>query len=175
MTRVVSEEGTQKAQGGLTVEYDGAIRASDSDRESVAEILREAYTDGRLDLEEFDERTTAVYAARTWGQLRELTRDLPAGVGLGRGSHELRAAGLSDPAALGGRPPAGRPLRGPVFVPFLPVVLLWVVLAGAIHASGVVVPAIILLFVCLRLARRHDHGSDHRPGGSPPRAGGGPA
>ena len=40
MTRVVSEEGTQKAQGGLTVEYDGAIRAADSDRESVAEILR---------------------------------------------------------------------------------------------------------------------------------------
>ena len=71
--------------------------------------------------------------------------------------------------------PPGAPGRGPVFVPFLPVVLLWVVLAGAIHASGVVVPAIILLFVCLRLARRHDHGGDHRPGDSPPRTGGGPA
>ena len=166
------------------MEYDGAIRAADSDRESVAEILREAYTDGRLDLEEFDERTTAVYAARTWGQLRELTRDLPAGVGLGTrdlpagvglGTRDPRAAGLADPAALGSREPAGRPGRGPVFVPFLPVVLLWVVLAGAIHASGVVVPAIILLFVCLRVARRHDQGGDHRPGGSPPRTGGGPA
>ena len=37
---------------------DGGIRASDADREHVVEILREAYSSGRLTLEEFDDRTS---------------------------------------------------------------------------------------------------------------------
>ena len=56
---------------------DGGIRASDADREHVVEILRDAYSAGRLTLEEFDERTSLAFAAKTWGGLRELTRDLP--------------------------------------------------------------------------------------------------
>lgn len=56
---------------------DGGIRASDSDRENVVEILRDAYSTGRLTMAEFDERTTAAFAARTWGELRKLTADLP--------------------------------------------------------------------------------------------------
>jgi hypothetical protein len=169
-------------QGGLTVRYDGAIRASDSDRESVVEILRQAYAEGRLDLAEFDERTTAGYAARTWAQLRELTRDLPADADLGGSSPARPAAALAGP--LPGSGPGQRvrqPDNGSVFVPFLPVVLFWIILAGAIHISGLVMPAIILLFLWLRLARRHYHGAPRpggpppRPGGSPPRPGGGPA
>ena len=46
---------------------DGTMRASDHDRESAVEVLRDAYTAGRLNLDEFDERTTAAYAAKTWG------------------------------------------------------------------------------------------------------------
>jgi Domain of unknown function (DUF1707) len=152
--------------------YDGAIRASDSDRESIVEILRQAYTEGRLDLTEFDERTTAAYAARTWAQLRELTRDLPAGLTPGMGlQHRL---GVPTPAAVGPGQ-VKRPDRAPVLIPFLPVIIFWVVVAGAAHGgSALVVPAVILLFVWLRLALRHHHGRDHRPGGSPPRPGGGP-
>ncbi len=135
--------------------YDGAIRASDSDRERVVEVLRQAYTEGRLDLEEFDQRTTAAYATRTWAGLRELTRDLPADAVLGADIEKPRAA-----AALPGQPEAGEPSgtgpgphrHGPVFVPFLPIALFWLVLAGAMHATGLVVPMIILLLVCLRLA-----------------------
>ena len=56
---------------------DGGIRASDSDRENVVEILRDAYSTGRLTMAEFDERTTVAFAARTWGELRKLTADLP--------------------------------------------------------------------------------------------------
>jgi hypothetical protein len=41
---------------------DHSIRASDQDREQVVEILRGQYTEGRLTLEEFDERTSAAYA-----------------------------------------------------------------------------------------------------------------
>jgi hypothetical protein len=57
---------------------DGSIRASDNDRETFVTALREAYTEGRLTLDEFEERTSAAYAARTWGELRDLTSDLPA-------------------------------------------------------------------------------------------------
>ncbi|MQY32183.1 hypothetical protein SRB17_01250 [Streptomyces sp. RB17] len=54
------------------------LRASDSDRERVAEVLRDALAEGRLDMEEFEERLEAAYKARTYGELAPLTRDLPA-------------------------------------------------------------------------------------------------
>ncbi|MFJ6212742.1 DUF1707 domain-containing protein [Streptomyces sp. NPDC092296] len=54
------------------------LRASDADRERVAEVLRDAFADGRLDVVEHAERIEAVYAAKTLGELEPLTRDLPA-------------------------------------------------------------------------------------------------
>ncbi|MEU5401969.1 DUF1707 domain-containing protein [Streptomyces sp. NPDC005963] len=59
------------------------MRASDSERERVAERLREAVAEGRLTMEEFEERLDAVYQARTHGELAPLVSDLPAGVGAG--------------------------------------------------------------------------------------------
>ncbi|GAA1414095.1 DUF1707 domain-containing protein [Streptomyces thermospinosisporus] len=53
------------------------LRASDADRERVADILREALAEGRLDMEEFGERLDATYKARTYGELEPITRDLP--------------------------------------------------------------------------------------------------
>ncbi|MFD7664416.1 DUF1707 domain-containing protein [Streptomyces sp. NPDC059788] len=53
------------------------LRASDADREQVAAILRDALAEGRLAMEEFDERLTATYQARTVGALRPLVADLP--------------------------------------------------------------------------------------------------
>ncbi|MEU6666226.1 DUF1707 domain-containing protein [Streptomyces sp. NPDC046727] len=54
------------------------LRASDADRDRVAEVLRDALAEGRLDMDEFEERLEAVYASRTYGELAPLTRDLPA-------------------------------------------------------------------------------------------------
>ncbi|MFJ5836152.1 DUF1707 domain-containing protein [Streptomyces shenzhenensis] len=54
------------------------LRASDADRERVAEVLRDALAEGRLDMEEFGERLDATYKARTYGELAPITRDLPA-------------------------------------------------------------------------------------------------
>lgn len=54
-----------------------SIRASDADRERVVEILRQNNVEGRLTSEEFEERMSAAYAARTMGALAELTTDLP--------------------------------------------------------------------------------------------------
>jgi hypothetical protein len=56
---------------------DRVIRASDQDRDSAAELLIEAYAVGRLSREELDERAAAAYSAKTWGELRDLTADLP--------------------------------------------------------------------------------------------------
>jgi hypothetical protein len=53
------------------------MRISDADRDNAASILREAAGDGRLDLDELDERLSAVYAAKTYGDLEPITRDLP--------------------------------------------------------------------------------------------------
>ncbi|WP_324605633.1 DUF1707 SHOCT-like domain-containing protein [Streptomyces sp. NRRL S-350] len=54
------------------------LRVSDADRERVAELLRDAYAEGRLDADEHAERIEAAYAAKTFGDLVPLTRDLPA-------------------------------------------------------------------------------------------------
>ncbi|MFF4400181.1 DUF1707 domain-containing protein [Streptomyces sp. NPDC001480] len=53
------------------------LRASDADRERVTEILRDALAEGRLEMEEFEERLEATYKARTYGELTPITRDLP--------------------------------------------------------------------------------------------------
>lgn len=56
----------------------GELRASNADRERVAVALHEAAAEGRLDLDELDARLSQVYAAKTYAELRPLTRDLPA-------------------------------------------------------------------------------------------------
>jgi hypothetical protein len=54
-----------------------ALRASDADREHAVVLLREHAAQGRLTLEEFTERMSAAYLARTNDELAELARDLP--------------------------------------------------------------------------------------------------
>ncbi|MFI5762622.1 MULTISPECIES: DUF1707 SHOCT-like domain-containing protein [unclassified Streptomyces] len=54
------------------------LRASDADRERVVDRLRDAVAEGRLDMEEFEERLDAAYRSRTYAELEPLTRDLPA-------------------------------------------------------------------------------------------------
>ena len=56
---------------------EGRIRTSDQERERIAEILRTAMTEGRLTLEEGEERLAAVYAAKYRDDLKPLTLDLP--------------------------------------------------------------------------------------------------
>lgn len=60
---------------------EGDLRASDADRDRVAEILREALAEGRLDPEEHAERIDTVYRAKTMGELEPVLRDLPAAAG----------------------------------------------------------------------------------------------
>ncbi len=56
----------------------GRLRVSDDDRHRVAELLREAAGEGRIELTELDERLEATFAARTYADLVPITADLPA-------------------------------------------------------------------------------------------------
>ncbi len=61
----------------MTPSPEPALRASDAEREHHAEILREHAAQGRLTVEELDERLDRVYAARTHGELAPVVADLP--------------------------------------------------------------------------------------------------
>ena len=56
----------------MTGPIDPRLRAGDSDRDAVAEQLREAHTEGRLTLEELEDRLGKTYAARTFADLAPL-------------------------------------------------------------------------------------------------------
>jgi hypothetical protein len=53
------------------------LRASDADRERVAKILHDAMAEGRLSVNELDERLQTVYKSKTLGELAPITSDLP--------------------------------------------------------------------------------------------------
>jgi Domain of unknown function (DUF1707) len=54
-----------------------ALRASDADRERIAERLRHAAGEGRLLAEELEERIGAALSAKTYGELDATVADLP--------------------------------------------------------------------------------------------------
>jgi hypothetical protein len=153
---------------------DDRIRASDADRDVVVDALREAYSEGRLTRDEFDERMSAAYTSRTWGQLRELTDDLPVQPVLGADvpGRQLAAPPVPlpypawrpqddrlpepGPNAQPAEPDAapGRPRR-PVGI-FIPV-LIWTLLVAhgaAIFPALFVVAVVFLLAVSVSGIRR---------------------
>ncbi|NUP38619.1 MAG: DUF1707 domain-containing protein [Streptomyces sp.] len=78
---------TPEPQAGLE------MRASDAERERIADALRDGVAEGRLTMEEFEERLDAAYRARTHAELEPLVRDLPV---------PGRPAAAPVPAAEGG-------------------------------------------------------------------------
>jgi hypothetical protein len=137
----------------LPMATDDLIRASDVDREAVVTTLREAYTVGRLTLDEFDERMAAAYAGRTWGDLRALTADLPVQPVLGTdipGRQPSSAAALpshpSRPEPQPNeepRPSVGPPRRSPVAI-LIPIAV-WTLLV--VHGS--VGPGVVFLLIAV--------------------------
>jgi hypothetical protein len=158
------------------------IRASDHDRDAVVATLRDAFGEGRLTLDEFQERTTAAYAGRTWGDLRELTTDLPLQPSLGAdlppGAHpEANAAPqvpdaqpVSGPRPVAGPQPANglpphpsQPITGHVpppppvrphlrLGPVLPVVSMWILFALATRSVEGAVVFLVAVVTVVTLA-----------------------
>ncbi|GGW85732.1 hypothetical protein GCM10010297_03180 [Streptomyces malachitofuscus] len=67
------------------------LRASDADRDRIADLLREALAEGRLTADEHAERVEGVLAAKTVGELDVFVRDLPI-------AHQRRATHISAPS-----------------------------------------------------------------------------
>jgi hypothetical protein len=129
---------------------DRPIRASDQERESVVDVLRDAFTDGRLTFDEFEERTAAAYAAKTWTDLQVLTSDLPVQPLLGAGLNQRPQAALSPPA-----PPAIPPRRVRRDRPFdkvLPVLFVWILISAA-AGSPDIAAALSFVFICILATR----------------------
>jgi hypothetical protein len=56
-----------------------SMRAASADRERAVDVLKAGFAEGRLTQEEYNDRMGRAYAARTYGELAELTADLPIG------------------------------------------------------------------------------------------------
>ncbi|HTX13004.1 MAG TPA: DUF1707 domain-containing protein [Solirubrobacteraceae bacterium] len=121
---------------------DPNLRASDADREATADRLRQHHTDGRLDQDEFQERLDKCFAAKTVGELAELTRDLP-------GDPAQRSSGRSGFRLLGC-------LR---MIPIVPIILAIIaihLIVGAVSGLWILIPLLFLArFMFFRRGFRH--------------------
>jgi hypothetical protein len=104
------------------------LRLSDADRDAAIARLSEHYAAGRLDKEEFDERSDAVWTAKTRADLAPIFADL------GPTQSERERSGH------GYRGPWGR--RGWLPVPFVPVLVLLIALTVLTH-----IPFVLLAFL----------------------------
>jgi hypothetical protein len=129
---------------------DRPIRASDQERESVVDVLRDAYADGRLTLDEFEERTSAAYAAKMRADLKELTADLPAEPLLGADPNQPGQAVRRQAVLPVHRPRQAR--RDRPLGHLLPILFIWIVIEAAAGVPSTAA-ALSVLFVCLLVCR----------------------
>jgi uncharacterized protein DUF1707 len=143
------------------------VRVGDADREAVAAQLREHYADGRLTLEELNERLDQAFAAKTRDDLNTVTRDLPqaarpgglpyTGAGWpGPGSHGPMSPGPGQRYGQGGWDGRSRGAGG-AFAPLLGLVWLLVILGSVLMfglGGGDRPIAIVLFLAALALVRR---------------------
>ena len=124
---------------------DDGIRAADADRERVAAALREEMAVGRLTMDEFEDRLSRTYAAKTWSELRVLTTDLPVDITF---DGEVRKAPAAKPAMP--QPAGGPPSRHfPWFAPFLIIPLIGMGIGVAHGAFGALIPMAIIMWILL--------------------------
>jgi hypothetical protein len=116
-----------------------SLRISDADREAAVDVLAEHYATGRLDKDEFDERSDAVWSAKTRGDLAPVFADLPLRSPARAGRAPARRAG------------ARRPRLGPI--PLVPLLIALVVLLVALR-----LPFLLLLVVLFFVFGRMHHG-----------------
>jgi hypothetical protein len=85
------------------------LRVSDKERHAVAELLRDAAGEGRIDLAELEERLEATYAAKTYADLVPITADLPV-------RHQPTLPADRQPGRQLRPPPYAHPVPVPAYV-----------------------------------------------------------
>jgi hypothetical protein len=102
---------------------DPQMRAADTDRDAVAHRLGEHMTAGRLTVAEYEDRVARAYDAKTYGELAELTSDLPSSRPATRPAPQPAATGPCGPSPWGGAWSAG-PSRRAVWGSWLSTALI---------------------------------------------------
>lgn len=141
------------------------MRASDADRERVVSALQEQVGAGRLTLEEFEERSDQAYSAKTIGELRKITHDLPVNLF----TEQLTPfGGPQGPWASPYHQGTGQMTPAGGFNPLmlLPLALIAMVIfsnvIGMMAWGGIVImPLFFLLLIGLRLGGRRHGGNWH--------------
>jgi Domain of unknown function (DUF1707) len=129
-----------------------AMRAANADRERVVEQLNAAFAEGRLDVGELDERVTAAYAAKTMGELKPLTVDLPPAGTVARRQASLPERIPGAEVARDERAEARRAVAGMGGV-FVLNVVIWGVISAASGDSIYFWPVWILIPVAIAVIR----------------------
>jgi Domain of unknown function (DUF1707) len=150
------------------------VRVGDAERDAVAAQLRDHYADGRLTLDELNERLDLAFAAKTKTDLDAVMRDLPhvarptAGAAYGvPGQVGLPASGWNYGSADdGGR--SGGGYRRP-FAPILALVWMCVIIASLFlfGLGGGDMPLAIVLFIAAIAFLRRLFGGGRRRGSGP--------
>ena len=136
------------------------MRASDADREQVAEFLRHAAGEGRLLVDELEDRLGAALSAKTYAELDAITADLPTSYNsLPVDRPSAASAGSSDLAPVADR--ASHMPEG--VIPWLfPLTLAVTVMLSAISPIGAGVALVVVCFVGLPAVRKL-YLKDHPP------------
>ena len=125
-----------------------SMRASDADREIVRALLADAYADGRLSREEYDDRLSTLYGSRTLGEVPSLVTDLVPPDGSAMAPAPLLRADLRTRGA--------RKWRRDVeesFVAFLVPSIICTVIWIAVTSGGFFWPVFPMLFLGLNLVK----------------------
>ena len=85
---------------GVPARGNGHLRASTADRERVIEVLKTGFTEGRLTKDEYDDRVTLAYTARTYADLGAVTADLPGGQFTAPAWEPARTTARTNPLAV---------------------------------------------------------------------------
>lgn len=94
--------------GGMGTPEPYELRIGNAERQGAVDALGEHFAQGRLEADEYEERISAAYGARTAGELHELFRDLPAA---------QPTAALPAPLPYAGPAAAPMPLLPPMHPP----------------------------------------------------------
>lgn len=150
------------------------MRVGDAEREAVAAQLREHYADGRLTLDELNERLDQAFAARTRADLTAVTRDLPvtgrpfatAGTSTGAGMNPWHDATSGSGSGYTGSSRSRRQFA--MLAPMMALVWLFVIL-GSLFAFGLggEKPLAIVFFLAALAFLRRLLGFRRRRGGGP--------
>lgn len=127
---------------------DFGLRCADVDRDRAGAVLREALAEGRISLDELDDRLDRIYRSRTYGELDATMCDIPAWAA-------LRHPAPPDPAVVM-PPPRRSPGSATILWALMAVWVLWAVVAVSTSTAGgaPVLPVLVIVMAVVIAHRR---------------------